>query len=134
MSKLCPCGSTRPYSDCCESIINEKKDAITCEELMRSRYVAFTIANVDYLMRSHHAKTRPIKEIRSIRKWAESVEWMGLVILNTEAGKANDDIGYVEFRALYLEAGVMQQIHEKSLFKRENHKWVYVSGEHFQEE
>jgi len=27
----------------------------------------------------------------------------------------------------------MQQIHEKSLFERENRKWVYVSGVHFQE-
>jgi len=134
MSKLCPCGSTRPYNECCELIINAKTNAKSCEELMRSRYVAFTMANVDYLMRSHHSKTRPIKEIRSIRKWAASVEWMGLVILNTEAGKANDAIGYVEFRALYFEGGVMQQIHEKSLFKRENQQWVYVSGEHFQEE
>lgn len=56
---------------------------------------------------------------------------MGLVILNTQAGEVNDDIGYVEFRALYLEAGQMQQIHEKSLFKRENQKWVYVLGVHF---
>ncbi len=56
---------------------------------------------------------------------------MGLVILSTQAGEPDDDYGFVEFRALYLEAGKMQQIHEKSLFKRENQKWVYVSGEHF---
>jgi SEC-C motif-containing protein len=56
---------------------------------------------------------------------------MGLVILNTESGEIIDDIGYVEFRALYLEAGKMHEIHEKSFFKRENQKWVYVSGEHF---
>ena len=133
MNKFCPCGSTRPFHECCELIINGKKEAATCEELMRSRYVAFTMANVDYLMRSHHSETRQIKEIRSIKKWAESVQWMGLVILNTQAGEVNDEIGYVEFRALYLEAGQLQQIHEKSLFKRENHKWVYGSGVHFQE-
>lgn len=134
MNKLCPCGSNRPCQECCDLIISAKKEAETCEELMRSRYVAFTMANVDYLMHSHHSKTRQVKESRNIKKWAASVQWMGLVILNTEAGEANDNIGYVEFRALYLEAGQMQQIHEKSLFRRENHKWVYVSGIHFQEE
>jgi len=99
-------------------------------QLMRSRYSAFTQANVDYLMRSHSVKTRPIKERKSIEKWAKSVVWMSLTIINTQAGEAIDEIGYVEFKALYLENGKPQQIHERSLFQRENGKWVYVSGEH----
>ncbi|MBV5313182.1 MAG: SEC-C domain-containing protein [Prolixibacteraceae bacterium] len=131
MNKSCPCGSRQSYDQCCELIISAKKDATTCLELMRSRYVAFTLTNVDYLMLSHHSETRPAKERKSIQKWAESVHWMGLVILNTQSGEASDDIGFVEFRALYMEAGKMQERHEKSLFKRENQKWVYVSGEHF---
>ena len=53
------------------------------------------------------------------------------MILNTQDGEVTDDTGYVEFRAMYMEDGQMQQIHEKSLFKRENQKWVYVSGVHF---
>lgn len=131
MNKLCPCGSNRTYNECCELIISSKKEAITCEELMRSRYTAYTKANIDYLMRSHHSSTRLIRERNSIQQWAKSVQWMGLVVLNTEAGKAADQTGYVEFRALYLEDGKLQQIHEKSLFKRESQKWVYVSGVHF---
>ena len=98
---------------------------------MRSRYSAYTMANVDYLMLSQHTETRRVNESKEIRKWAKSVRWMGLVILKTEAGGAKDNHGYVEFRALYMEAGQMQQIHEKSLFKRENGKWVYDSGVHF---
>jgi len=131
MNKLCPCGSNRPYTECCEPIICSKKEAATCEELMRSRYTAFTTANVDYLMRSHHTETRPVKEAVSLKRWAASVHWMGLAILDKEAGQVTDDTGYVEFRALYLEAGQLQQIYEKSFFKRENQKWVYVSGIHF---
>ena len=130
MQNICPCGSGFPYSACCEPIISGKKDAVTAQELMRSRYTAFTLANVDYLIRSHSIKTRPIKERKSIEKWAKSVVWMGLTVLNTQAGEATDEIGYVEFEALYLENGQPQQIHEKSLFRRENGKWVYVSGVH----
>jgi SEC-C motif-containing protein len=61
-------------------------------------------------MLSHHSSTRPEKRRKSIQKWAESVQWMGLVILGTQAGGASDDHGYVEFRALYLDAGKMCNI------------------------
>lgn len=131
MPDLCPCGSGQLFANCCEPIISRRKEAITAQQLMRSRYTAFTKANVDYLMKSHSAKTRPIKERKSIEKWAKSVNWMGLTIIQTQAGGANDEIGYVEFKALYLENGKPQQIHEKSLFERENGIWVYVSGVHF---
>jgi len=131
MNILCPCGSTLTYQACCGLIISGAREAATCQELMRSRYVAFTMHNVDYLMRSQHSETRSVKESGQIKKWAQSVQWMGLTILHTQEGEATDQIGYVEFRALYLEGGKMQQIHENSLFKRENQKWVYVSGVHF---
>lgn len=98
---------------------------------MRSRYTAFTQANIDHLLRSHSSKTRPVKERKSIEKWAKSVSWLELTILGTQVGEANAEIGYVEFKATYVENGTLQQIHEKSLFNRENGKWVYVSGVHF---
>ena len=130
MQNLCPCGSGYSYSACCKPIISGRNEAVTAQALMRSRYVAFTLANVDYLMRSHSAKTRPVKDRKSIEKWAKSVNWMGLTILETQAGEASDETGTVEFKATYIENGKLQQIHEKSIFHRENGKWVYVSGVH----
>jgi SEC-C motif domain protein len=131
MNDLCSCGLNKATDGCCESILTGKRDAETAEELMRSRYVAFTKADVNYLMRSHHSKTRPIKDRKNIERWAKSVQWMGLVILSNEAGKETDNQGMVEFRAIYLENGKLQEIHEKSLFEREDGKWVYTSGVHY---
>lgn len=131
MIASCPCGSSLPYQECCELILTGRREADTCHQLMRSRYVAFTMANIDFLMKSHHSSTRPVKERKQIKKWAESVQWMGLTVLNTKDGEASDQTGYVEFRALYLENGIVHQIHENSFFKRENNHWVYVSGIHF---
>lgn len=128
MLNNCPCGSGRSFATCCEPIINGKSDAVTAQELMRSRYTAFTKANVNWLMRSHHSSTRPNKERKNIEKWAKSVKWVGLTVLSTQAGEANDETGYVEFKALYMEDGKLQQIHERSFFQRETGKWVYVSG------
>ena len=50
---------------------------------MRSRYSAFVLANGDYLMATHHKSTRPIKEKKAIVKWAKSVQWLKLEILES---------------------------------------------------
>jgi len=126
----CPCGSGQLIVNCCEPIISGRKEAITAEALMRSRYTAFTQANVNYLLSSHSVLTRPVKERKIIERWAKSVVWIGLAILKTDSGEANDETGYVEFKALFLQNGTPDQIHEKSFFQRENWKWVYVSGIH----
>lgn len=71
MSRLnnCYCGNPEPYATCCGAIHNNHSKAITAEQLMRSRYSAFVLANGDYLMDSHHPSTRPIKEKKDIVSW-----------------------------------------------------------------
>ncbi len=131
MNDLCPCGSKQNYTNCCGAIISGKRTATTCLELMKSRYSAYTLADINYLMLSHHSKTRPpLKERSGLKRWAESVRWMQLIIVNTWNESLSDNEGYVEFKALYFEEGQIKQIHEKSLFQRENGRWVYVSGVH----
>ncbi|TKG94266.1 Sec-C motif domain protein [Puteibacter caeruleilacunae] len=129
--KNCPCGSTKEFSQCCEPIITKDRDPETAEELMRSRYSAFTLANTDYLMFSHHRTTRNPRERKAIKAWAQSVQWMGLTIIDTVDGTASDNSGIVEFRALFMEDGKMQQIHERSRFSKEKGVWKYVAGEHY---
>lgn len=127
----CPCGSGKPANDCCLPIIKGRKPAQTAEELMRSRYSAFTLADGAYLMKSHHPETRPSGQRREIEAWAKSVQWMGLSVLDRAGGGPSDATGMVEFRALYLEVGKMEQIHEKSHFKKVNGEWFYHSGLHY---
>ena len=127
---LCPCGSNTETQKCCQPIINGLKDAETAEQLMRSRYTAFTQANADYLIKSHHSKTRNIKDKKDIKRWAQSVKWMGLTVINTKEGQPADTIGTVEFKAVYIEDGVLNQIHEVSLFEKEHGKWTYKNGKH----
>lgn len=131
MTEMCPCNSSKPFNACCEPIIKGRQKAQTAQALMQSRYTAYCMGDVDYLMISHHATTRPIKERKQIEKWAKSVQWLGLKIVSTDKGSENDINGMVEFKATYIENGQIQQIHEKSLFKKENNQWKYVSGIHY---
>lgn len=130
MTKNCYCGSLKASGNCCLPIIEGERLATTSEELMRSRYTAYVIANIDYLIKSHHPKTRPIKEKKDILRWTKSLQWISLEIIKTKAGLSNDIEGWVEFKAIFIENGSPQAIHENSYFVKENGKWFYLSGDH----
>ena len=121
-----PCGTKISYSNCCEIAHSSLAAVNTAEQLMRSRYTAFTIAKGDYLMKSHHSSTRPTKEKKAIENWAKSVNWIRLEVLNTSEGQITDEKGTVTFNAYYFENGKIEVIHEKSAFVREDGNWVYL--------
>lgn len=127
---ICYCNSNKAFSECCEPIILGLKNSETAEQLMRSRYSGYVVANIDYLMKSHHASTRPLKEKQAILKWTKSIKWVALEIIAKQKGLTEDNEGFVEFKALFFENGKMGYIHENSYFVRENGVWFYKSGVH----
>jgi len=129
MEKNCFCGKKLEYKDCCGAIHSGELKAITAEELMRSRYSAFVLAIIDYILDTYSFETRPFDQREEILLWSQSVEWLGLKIISTEKGCENDSVGWVEFEANFIEEGQKQIMHEKSFFQKENGTWVYVSGE-----
>ncbi|WP_434035821.1 YchJ family protein [Formosa sp. 4Alg 33] len=124
----CPCCSEKLYKDCCEIGHKHIKKVKTAEDLMRSRYAAFVLANGDYLMASHHESTRPSKEKKSIVKWAKSVDWIKLDIIKTSKGLETDTEGTVEFKAIFQDDGELQMIHENSRFVKEDGCWFYIDA------
>ncbi|WP_340155394.1 YchJ family metal-binding protein [uncultured Winogradskyella sp.] len=122
----CYCGNSKSYTDCCEVFHLNKGKTETAEQLMRSRYSAFVLADGDYLMATHHSSTRPIKEKKAIVKWAKSVQWIRLEVLETSNGSINDVEGIVTFNAYFFEKGKVDVINEKSAFVKENNQWFYL--------
>ncbi len=90
---------------------------------MRSRYVAYTVRNADYLLRTWHPSTRPA----ALHDLAQT-QWKGLDVIQTEAGSATDSKGVVEFRAHYVANHRATSIHEISRFAKENGQWYYVDA------
>ncbi|CAL2104534.1 Sec-C motif domain protein [Tenacibaculum sp. 190130A14a] len=125
----CPCNPNKKYIDCCKIAHTNIDDVTTAEQLMRSRYSAFVLADIAYLQKSHHTTTRPNKrEKKEILQWTKSVQWLKLEVLNTSKGGSNDIIGTVEFKAYFIENGQIDIIHENSTFSKENNHWVYVTA------
>ncbi len=126
----CYCNSGKEFDQCCEPFLLNQKIPESSEQLMRSRYCAFVTANINYLLNTHHKRTRPTKDRKNILKWTKSVVWQRLDVINTKQGSANDTEGFVEFKAFYLENGKLDCIHENSRFVKENKLWYYISGTH----
>ena len=55
----CPCPSGDTYDDCCAPLHRGERDAPTAVQLMRSRYSAFAVGDMPYLLRTWHPTTRP---------------------------------------------------------------------------
>lgn len=121
---LCPCGSTKPYTDCCAHYLEGNEPAPTAETLMRSRYTAYTLGREDYLLETWHPSTRPA----SLGFEEEApAEWIGLEVKRYEQQDA--DHASVEFVARYKVNGRAHRLHENSRFVREAGRWLYVDGD-----
>ena len=125
---LCPCGSGRPYEECCEPFIEGRQPAPTAEALMRSRYTAHTLNKYDYLNETVHPTIRDEADHEEMKKWSEAVEWDGLEILSTKEGSEADMTGEVSFEARYSVNGMPQTLREDAFFRRDDGRWYYVDG------
>jgi SEC-C motif-containing protein len=121
----CPCGSSRSYSECCGRWHDgpQALQAPTAEALMRSRYSAFVLDNLPYLLATWHPRTRPA----SLDPNPPGLKWLGLQI----KAAANQDAEHatVEFVARSRLDGRASRIHETSRFLRENGQWFYLDGD-----
>ncbi len=121
----CPCGANKTRSDCCELYISGKESPSTPEALMRSRYTAYTQANIDYIQKTMRGPAAVSFDADEARRWAEQAEWIDLTVIDSSVNQAK---GMVEFIARYRINQQVQEIHERSEFQRVDHSWYYVSG------
>lgn len=96
---------------------------------MRSRYAAYALGNVDYLVQTLHPAKRTPHTRRSLEQSLPGLQWTGLTILATEGGTAIESSGIVEFEATYRTPAGTGTLHERSRFVREGGPWFYVDGD-----
>jgi len=122
-AEACPCGSGHAYAACCGRYLDGDELPATAEQLMRSRYTAYALAREDYLLATWHASTRPPS-----LGFEPAQQWLGLKIVRTEAGGADDAEGRVAFVARSKLGGRAQRLEEDSRFVKEGGRWYYVDG------
>jgi len=125
-SGTCLCGSGESFSRCCLAVHRGERPAGTAEELMRARYSAYAVGDLDYVWQSWHPRTRPAELAPN-----GELTWIGLEIVDTVAGRPEDQSGEVEFRAHFRDAAGNGTLHERSRFSVRARRWLYVDGELF---
>lgn len=132
MSK-CPCGTNKEFASCCEPFLKGKAKPPTAEALMRSRYAAFTVADIDYIEKTTDPSTRSTFDRAGTLEWAKQSEWLGLDIVSTKDGGEDDQTGLVEFIAKFRIEGNDHAHHERSDFRKRDGQWYFVDGKLVQE-
>ena len=102
---------------------------MTAEALMRSRYAAFSVGDLDYLVATLHPSKRRPDERAQLADGANRLRWVGLTIQDTRGGTALDTTGEVAFEAAYLAGKVRGVLRERSRFVREADGWYYLDGD-----
>ena len=128
MSTACPCGSGAAEAACCGPLL-AGRPAATALALMRARYTAYVRGAIDYLMETHAPPGRDQLDRAAITAWSRDTQWLGLEIVATSAGGADDAAGIVEFIARGVTRGAPFAQRERSQFRREGGAWRYVDGE-----
>lgn len=124
-AKPCPCISGKSYSACCQALHEGKITASSAEQLMCSRYSAFYLGKVDYLIQTLHPDKRQADDQTTLAQTIKQTKWLGLKIV---AHKNSGLKATVEFIAFYQENPI-GQLHEKSNFVKESSQWFYNDGE-----
>ena len=118
----CPCGTNKPFANCCAMIWQQPKLATHPEQIMRARYSAHVKNNMAFIAASWHGLTRP-QNMADVAAWNSSCTWLGLKVISSSR---NGNKGKVEFTALYKQGSELNQHHELAEFVFENEQWWYL--------
>lgn len=126
--KNCPCGTGKLYSQCCEPFHRGSQKPDSPEKLMRSRYSAYVVGNIDYIAKTNDPVGGENFDAEAAEAWSQQSEWLGLEII---AAQGNE----VEFRARFKTDGKELVHHEVSLFRfdQKTSTWFYQDGKDIRE-
>ena len=124
LDSICPCQSSKSYKDCCERFHTHAQFPETAEQLMRSRYAAYVLKNVSYIVDTTVPSQQALLNVQAIQAWAEETQWLGLQILNTESLTKTQSA--VEFNAVFQGEEGEQTHHERSIFVKIDGRWYFV--------
>ncbi len=124
--QLCYCKSELEFSKCCEPILRVSNIASSALALMRSRYSAYCLGDVNYLQATTHNHSWSDEELKSIQDWADNSMWQHLEIVSYSEN-------IVEFKAYYIFNGKQHIHYEKSTFLKVNDMWKYVDGDIYED-
>lgn len=123
----CYCCSNKSFTECCEPFIKKQLLPQIPEQLMRSRYTAHVLGDIDYIKATMKGPALAEFNENETTDWIRHVEWMGLQIISSTTTD-NDTVGFVDFITVTRHCNHLENFREISEFRKEDDRWYYVSG------
>lgn len=125
----CCCMSGKAFDLCCGPYLEGKKSPESPEELMRSRYTAFSRGQAAYLWNTLDPENRRVDDREALARTIATTRWLGLCVISAKVLETDFNIGFVEFAAFYEQGGLEGQLHELSRFSLKENRWYYWGGD-----
>ncbi|MCG7657933.1 YchJ family protein [Neisseriaceae bacterium CCUG 44465] len=122
---LCPCQSSHNYADCCAPFHRHITQPETAEQLMRSRYAAYVLHEIDYLITTTVPAQQNLLDKQSIHEWSHTAQWLGLTV-HRHIAKIAPQHAQVEFTARFAENSVAHEHRELSTFVQISGAWYFI--------
>mgnify|MGYP002746452071 CR=1 FL=1 len=121
---LCFCRSGKEYKYCCAPFHLHTAVPEKAEQLMRSRYTAYVLKNIPYIVATTVPSQQTLLETHLLQEWADNTTWLGLEILKTE--NLTKTQSAVEFKNIFQgEEGKLTH-QERSIFVKIENCWYFV--------
>lgn len=119
----CPCGGGR-YEACCQPFHEFVRLPEHADKLMRSRFSAFFLKNVEYVIATTVPAQQALLDKSALGAWAEGMNWMHLEVMShNKVGKRH---AQVRFRA-YFDNGRGREVHDElSAFVKIAERWYFL--------
>ena len=118
----CPCGKALTYDACCAPL-HQGAAATTAELLMRSRYSAYTLGLIDYLVATTLPAQQAALDRDSMRAWSLGSTWLGLEV---EGSELIDTHAFVTFTARWHDGDGEHRHRERSAFVQQAGRWYFI--------
>ncbi|MCH7392471.1 YchJ family protein [Acinetobacter dispersus] len=123
-SQNCPCGQGQ-YAECCQPLHLKQQVAQTAEQLMRSRYSAFALQQIDYILQTTALGQQLALDRAAIADWSQSNQWLKLEVMQHQP-KLDKTHAWVEFKAHYHDGTQAHIHHEISHFVLHQQRWYFL--------
>ncbi|MCY1279868.1 hypothetical protein D9M68_521190 [compost metagenome] len=125
METTCPCGSGGHLDDCCGRY-HAGTPAPSAEHLMRSRYSAYVLGLVDYLVRTTLPAQQAAIDRAAIAAWSAQSTWLGLEVESSEVLGGKPEHAFVTFTARWHDGEGEHAHRERSGFVQHDGQWYFL--------
>jgi SEC-C motif domain protein len=127
---LCPCQSGQPYQICCSPLHQGVVLVQSPEQLMRSRYSAYALGHIDYIVHTTVLVQQPLLDQRGIRAWSQNSQWLGLTVYEQKIARHSVHHAWVRFTAKWQDQQGLHQHDELSAFVQVGQQWFFIDPNH----